>query len=32
LAWARAHLLLLVLVALPLLIAACNNISGGSGY
>ncbi len=33
LTWARTHLLWLGLVALPILVAACNNGgSGGNGY
>ena len=33
LAWARAHILWLTLIALPILVAACNNGSGGgNGY
>jgi hypothetical protein len=32
LAFARARLLWLAIVLLPLLLAACNNSGGGSGY
>jgi hypothetical protein len=32
LSWVHAHLVLLVLAALPLIIAACTNGTGGSGY
>ena len=31
-AWARTYAWSLALVALPLILAACNNGSGGSGY
>jgi hypothetical protein len=31
-AWARTHILWLALAALPLILAACNKGSGGSGY
>jgi len=31
-ATARSHALLLALAALPLIVAACNNSGGGSGY
>lgn len=31
-AWGREHALWLALAALPLIIAACNNSTGGSGY
>jgi predicted small secreted protein len=31
-AWTRTHAWSLALVALPLILAACNNGSGGSGY
>jgi hypothetical protein len=30
--WARAHILWLAIVALPLVLAACNNGGSGSGY
>lgn len=31
-AWSREHALWLALAALPLVAAACNKGSGGSGY
>ncbi len=30
--WARTHAWSLVLVSLPLILAACNKGGGGSGY
>ena len=30
--WARTHALWLALAALPFILAACQNSSGGNGY
>ena len=31
-AWARSHAIFLALAALPIVVAACNNSGGGTGY